>query len=177
MPAWATIVLSLGTAGIGAGAALTASLIQLRHARRERELVAELEWRERGAGVVGRVFGVLNDMEPTAIAAGRGRSKLTIENIGRRWWRTRDDLLVFASGHPSAVVADLADVVVASVSAAWEAMKRFNDEVVDGKRGDLTAAKKPYDAAVEAAQRLRAAIRAPSTEGSVSGAVATGAGP
>ena len=161
MPAWATVVLTLGTALIGAAAALSASMLQLRHARREREAASEAAWRERGAAVVGRVFGVLDDMEPEAIAATpSGRSQRTIENIARRWWQTRDELLVFASGHPSPAVSRLADEVVEAVSRAWEDVVRLNDAVsnADALRGATAS----YGDALERARTLREAIRSAS---------------
>ena len=163
MPAWATVVLSLGTAVIGAGAALSASMLQLRHARHEREAAAAASWRDRGAAVVGRVFGVLDDMEPKAIARSGGRSRTTIENIGRRWWKTRDDLLVFASGHPSADVAELADEVVDAVARAWERVVRLNRELENGAaQADPleSAAVESHQDAFDRARRLREAVRA-----------------
>ena len=160
MPAWATVVLTLGTALIGAAAALSASMLQLRHARREREAASEAAWRERGAAVVGRVFGVLDDMEPEAVAASGGRSTRTIENIARRWWQTRDELLVFASGHPSPAVSRLADEVVEAVSRAWEDVVRLNDAVSNAEA--LRAATASYGDALERARTLREAIRSAS---------------
>jgi hypothetical protein len=160
MPAWATVVPTLGTALIGATAALSASMLQLRHARREREAASDAAWRERGAAVVGRVFGVLDDMEPQAIARSGGRSPATMENIGRRWWQTRDDLLVFASGHPSPAVSHLADGVVDAVSRAWEDVVRLN-RAVDRDEA-LPPATASYGDALEQARALREAIRAAS---------------
>jgi hypothetical protein len=179
MPAWATVVLTLGTTVIGAAAALAASLIQLRHARHDREAAEEAAWRDRGAAVVGRVFGVLDDMEPQAIAASGGRRRTTIENIARRWWQTRDDLLVFASGHPSAAVAQLADGVVEAVSDAWERVVRLNraleEHAAGVDAGVLPAAVESYRTAFERARRLREAIRL-GADGA-NAAAGTGGGP
>ena len=101
-------------------------------------------------------------MEPQAIAESGGRSRTTIENIGRRWWRTRDDLLVFASGHPSAAVAQLADGVVEAVSDAWERVNRLNgalEQATDVHAEALRTAAESYRKAFERAQSLREAIR------------------
>ena len=138
-------------------------MLQLRHARREREAASDAAWRERGAAVVGRVFGVLDDMEPQAIARSGGRSGTTMENIARRWWQTRDDLLVFASGHPSLAVSHLADGVVDAVSRAWEDVVRLNRAV--GNAEALRPAAESYRDALERARALREAIRSASAEG------------
>src|SRR6476646_509499 len=101
MPTWATVVLSLGSAIIGAATALTATGLQLRNSRRQDELREAAGWRERGARVLGPALGVLADMEPQAVVAAGGRSDRTLENVGRRWWQARDELLIFAAGTPS----------------------------------------------------------------------------
>jgi hypothetical protein len=163
MPAWATVVLTLGTTLIGAAAALSASMLQLRHAHREREAASEAAWRERGAAVVGRVLGVLDDMEPQAIARSGGRSKRTMENIGRRWWQTRDDLLVFASGHPSLAVSVLAEEVVITVSNAWEDVARLNRAVENPVA--LAAATEAHEDTLERVRRLLEVIRRPNEGG------------
>jgi hypothetical protein len=108
MPAWATVLLTLGSTAIGATAALTASWMQLRSARRDRERAEASARRARGAAVLGPIRGVLDDLEPQAIAASGGRSEQTIANIGRRWWRARDELLVFGAVDPSGEVAGAA---------------------------------------------------------------------
>lgn len=100
MPAWATVLLTLGSTAIGATAALTASWLQLRSARRDRERAEASARRARGAAVLGPTR-VLDDLEPQAIGASGGRSEQTFRNIGRRWWRARDALLVFGAVDPS----------------------------------------------------------------------------
>jgi hypothetical protein len=100
MPAWATVLLTLGSTAIGATAALTASWLQLRSVRRDRERAEASARRARGAAVLGPTRGVLDDLEPQAIAASGGRSEQTIANIGRRWWRARDELLASARSIP-----------------------------------------------------------------------------
>ena len=127
MSAWSTVVLSLGSAGVGAASALAATWLQLRQAKREREVVERSAWRDRGAMVLGPVLGVLDDMEPSAIADRGGRSRQTIENIGRRWWRVRDELLKFGAANPSGRVADCANELVSAVSACWTSMVGLNE--------------------------------------------------
>ena len=75
MPAWATVLLTLGSTAIGATAALTASWMQLRSARRDRERAEASTRRARGAAVLGPIRGVLDDLEPQALASSGGRSE------------------------------------------------------------------------------------------------------
>ena len=83
--AWSTVVLSLGSAAIGAIAALTGTA-QLRSGRLERERSELAAWRDRAGGVVGPILGVLDDMEPRAIAEHQGRSQRTIEKVVAGGW-------------------------------------------------------------------------------------------
>jgi hypothetical protein len=126
MPAWATVLLTLGSTAIGAAAALTASWMQLRSARRERDRAESAARRARGAAVLGPIRGVLDDLEPQAIAASGGRSDQTIANIGRRWWRARDELLVFGAVDPSGEVATAANALADAVAASWTSVIALN---------------------------------------------------
>lgn len=126
MSAWSTVVLSLGSAGVGATAALAGTAMQLRDSRRQRERAEEAAWRDRAANVLGPIFGVLDDMEPRAIVDHGGRSKLTVENIGRRWWRARDDLLAFAAANPSRALATAAHDLADAVARSWTSMTTLN---------------------------------------------------
>jgi hypothetical protein len=126
MSGWSTVALSLGSAGIGAAAALAGTAMQLRHARRDRERADRAAWRDRAASIVGPILGVLDDMEPRAIAEGGGRSQQTIENIGRRWWRARDDLLVFGVANPSREIAAASRSLAAAVARSWGSMTSLN---------------------------------------------------
>lgn len=157
MPAWATVLLTLGSTAIGAGAALTASLLQLRSSRDERERSDANARRARGGEVVGPILGVLDDLEPNAIAASGGRSHETMFNIGRRWWRVRDQLLVFGAVDPSAEVASAANSLADAVAAAWTSVDQLNREP---KSADaLHAAAASHDEARQAADRLGELLR------------------
>lgn len=159
MPAWATVLLTLGSTAIGATAALTASWMQLRSSRRERERSEAEARRARGAAVLGPILGVLDDLEPQAIAASGGRSEQTIANIGRRWWRARDDLLVFGAADPSGDIALAANSLADAVAATWTSVVHLNHEPssVDGL-GDAMA---KHAAAREAADGLGRLLRRP----------------
>jgi hypothetical protein len=126
MPAWATVLLTLGSTAIGATAALAASWMQLRSARRDREQAEAGARRARGAAVLGPIRGVLDDLEPQAIAASGGRSDQTIANIGRRWWKARDELLVFGAVDPSGEVAAAANSLADAVAATWTSVIALN---------------------------------------------------
>jgi hypothetical protein len=133
MPAWATVLLTLGSTAIGAGAALAATRMQLQSARRERDRAEADARRARGAAVIGPIRGVLDDLEPQAIAASGGRSEQTMANIGRRWWRARDELLVFGAADVSADVALAANSLADAVAAAWTSVNHLNH---GGSSGD-----------------------------------------
>jgi hypothetical protein len=128
MPAWATVLLTLGSTAIGAGAALAATRMQLQSARRERDRAEAEARRARGAAVLGPILGVLDDLEPQAIAADGGRSEQTMANIGRRWWRARDELLVFGAADVSGRVALAANTLADAVAATWTSVNRINHE-------------------------------------------------
>jgi hypothetical protein len=168
MSAWSTVVLSLGSAGVGAASALAATWMQLRQAKRERDIEERSAWRDRGAMVLGPVLGVLDDMEPTSIAERGGRSSQTIENIGRRWWRGRDELLKFGTANPSGPIADCASDLVRTVSASWTSMVGLNEALqqADSARAGavdhaelLERARSDHERASAAARSLGELIR------------------
>ncbi len=100
--------------------------MQLRSARRDRERAEAVARRARGGSVLGPVLGVLDDLEPSAIASSGGRSEQTIANIGRRWWKARDELLVFGTTDPSGEVALAANALADAVAATWTSVVRLN---------------------------------------------------
>jgi hypothetical protein len=158
MPAWATVLLTLGSTAIGAAAALTATRMQLQSARRERDRAEAEARRARGAAVVGPILGVLDDLEPQAIAADGGRSERTMENIGRRWWRARDELLVFGAADPSGEVASAANALADAVASTWTGVVQLNGDPSSPER--LRTAVESHGAAREAAEELSRTLRA-----------------
>ena len=158
MPAWATVLLTLGSTAIGATAALAASWMQLRSARRDRERAEAVARRARGGSVLGPVLGVLDDLEPSAIASSGGRSEETMANIGRRWWKARDELLVFGTTDPSGEVALAANSLADAVAATWTSVVRLNREP-DSAHRDLQAAVTDHDRARAAADALGELLR------------------
>ena len=159
MPAWATVLLTLGSTAIGATAALTASWMQLRSARRDRERTESADRRSRGAAVLGPIRGVLDDLDPQPIAASGGRSEQTLANIGRRWWPARDQLLVFGAVDPSGEVAAAANSLADGVAATWTSVHALNDDPssADALRSAITKHAEARDAADHLGQLLRPA--------------------
>jgi hypothetical protein len=158
MPAWATVLLTLGSTAIGATAALTASWLQLRSARRDREHAEASARRARGAEVLGPIRGVLDDLEPQAIAAsGAGRSEQTMSNIGRRWWPARDRLRVLGAVDPSSEVASAASSLADAVAATWTSVAALNRDV--SSPDALSAAVENHAAARQAADELEQLLR------------------
>ena len=164
MSAWSTVALSLGSAGIGAAAALAGTAMQLRHARLERAKAELAGWRDRAATVVGPILGVLDDMEPRAIAEHGGRSQQTVDNIGRRWWRARDDLLVFGVANPSPQIAATSQELADAVARSWTSMTTLNRALQSGGGAPvdselLTRAREEHEAATALARKLGDASR------------------
>ena len=158
MPAWATVLLTLGSTAIGATAALAASWMQLRSARRDREHAEVSARRVRGAEVLGPIRGVLDDLEPQAIAAsGHGRSKETMSNIGRRWWRARDELLVFGAVDPSSEIGSAASSLADAVAATWTSVGALNDYASSPEA--LNTAVEKHASARQAADELEQLLR------------------
>jgi len=164
MPAWATVVLTLGSTLIGATAALGASWMQLKSAGRERERAEASARRARGAAVLGPVLGVLDDLEPTAVASSGGRSEQTIANIGRRWWKARDELLVFGAADSSGGVAHAANSLADAVAATWTSTTHLNRDVTSATH--LQAAVRDHAKARELADALGELMRLTQTRGS-----------
>jgi len=158
MPAWATVLLTLGSTAIGATAALTASWMQLRSARRDRERTEASARRARGGAVLGPILGVLDDLEPQAIAASGGRSEQTVANLGRRWWRARDELLVFGAVDASSNVASAANSLADAVAATWTSVLVLNSH--PSSADDLQMAVANHAEARGAADRVGQLLRA-----------------
>jgi outer membrane murein-binding lipoprotein Lpp len=100
-------------------------------------------------------------MEPRAITEHGGRSQQTIENIGRRWWRGRDDLLVFGVANPSREIASASQALAADVARLWTTMTSLNRalQAAGGSGGQVDAnlldrACSDHEHATSAAQAL-----------------------
>ena len=114
--------------------------MQLRSARRDRERAEAVARRARGGSVLGPVLGVLDDPEPTAIASSGGRSTETMANIGRRWWKARDELLAFGTTDSSGDVALAANSLADAVAATWTSVDHLNREPDSAENMESAAA-------------------------------------
>ena len=157
MTDWSSVALSIGSAGIGALAALAGTSMQLRSARKERDRAEQVARRERAAAIAGPILGVLADMEPRAIAEADGRSDQTMENIGRRWWRVRDELLVYGAASPSPKVADASQQHADGVARAWASVNAFNRSPQDEKL--FETAREDHEQATKLARSFESATR------------------
>jgi hypothetical protein len=140
--------------------------MQLRRALLDRERADRAAWRDRAANVLGPILGVLDDMEPRAMAEHGGRSQQTMENIGRRWWRGRDDLFVFGVANPSREMATSSRALAAAVARSWTSVTTLNRalEAVreSGERVDaslLGRACSDHEQAMSAAEAFEEASR------------------
>src|SRR3954463_3900751 len=128
MPAWATVTLTLGVAALGIAGTLAATMLQLRHTKRERERDAMAARRARAAAVLGRVRTLLADMEPARIGinAHPKETPALLDASRNRWQSLRDELSIFAAADEDPAVVDAAaklDVAVSNTLSrvAWHA--------------------------------------------------------
>jgi hypothetical protein len=119
MSMWATVVLTLGSAMVGALAALAAAYIQIRNADRSRRTAERNARREKGAEAIGPIMALLNDADPTllfiVVEEGRDLSQ-EIRKLQETWKPLRDRLFVYAAGHPSGAVTERTQEVVATMT-------------------------------------------------------------
>jgi hypothetical protein len=117
MPAWATVVITLGASLIAVLGTLGATLLQIRTARRERAVQAGAERLARAAAILGRVRTLLADLDPTRVTLNV--SETTPEHlraIEERWAPLRDELSVFAAADDDQRVTDAATNLEIAVS-------------------------------------------------------------
>jgi len=100
---------------------------------------------------------VLDDLEPQAIAASDGRSELTMSNIGRRWWRARDELLIFGAVDPSSEIGSAASSLADAVAATWTSIAALNQNV--SSPDALSTAVEKHAAARRASDELEQLLR------------------
>jgi hypothetical protein len=148
MPAWATVVLTLGVSAIAVAGTLAATWLQHRFATQQRR---EAEWvglRDRGAKVFGPIEVLLADTDPDRLVGNQDvRSSEWRDEIKTRWRTIRDELAVYANAH--------------SVTDVGIAIRRLSDAVGRAITSSLTAVMEPSDRVViETAQSDRERARA-----------------
>jgi len=148
MPAWATVVLTLGVSAIAVAGTLGATWLQHRFATRQRR---EAEWvglRDRGAQVFGPIEILLADTDPNRFVADRAERNLDWRHeIEARWQAIRNELAIYANAH--------------SVAEVGIAARRLSDAVGKAVTSSLTAAlESPSQATLETAEKHRERARA-----------------
>ena len=151
MPAWATVVLTLGASAIAVLGTLAATLLQVRHARGQAERDAASARRSRAGQVLGRVRTLLADIEPDRIVINLhpDRTPRDLAAIEARWAPLRDELSIFAAADESPdVTADAAKLEVAVGNTlnrlGWEVQDRLthvhSKETLEQARTEWTLA-------------------------------------
>ena len=118
MPAWATVVLTLGATALAVAGTLLGTWLQLRHARGEQEKLAETARRERAAEILGRVRTLLEDLEPARVGVNVNgeTTPAQLSDLAQRWLPLRDELSVFAAADEDPRVTDAAGRLAVAVS-------------------------------------------------------------
>ncbi len=117
MPAWATVVLTLGSAVIGGAIALIAVERQNRHATLEREAIARAQRQEAAGRVLGRIRAVLVDLEPTRVTFNLNpQSGEQLDAVNRRWLEQRDELASFGAGSGSGEIDDVSTALAVEIA-------------------------------------------------------------
>jgi hypothetical protein len=119
MPAWATVVLTLGSAFLGALAAVSATMLQSRNAHRERVAHERVARRESGAQAVAPVWALALDADPTVVFVQiEGRDVAAeVSKLEERWRVLRAPLLAYAAGHPKASITEETNRLIGTLSA------------------------------------------------------------
>jgi hypothetical protein len=109
MPAWATVVLTLGASAIAVLGTLAATRLQHAYGRRDRELAEQKELRERGAAVLTPIASLLSECQPSQILISAGVLMLErLANVDERLPAARDELMAYANAHPMPEMAEAA---------------------------------------------------------------------
>jgi hypothetical protein len=115
MPAWATVVLTLGASAIAVLGTLAATRLQHRYGERDQERAEQKEQRERGAAVLTAISSLLSECQPSQVviaASGLvGTGVLMLEqlaSVDERLPAARDDLMAYANAHPMPEMAEAA---------------------------------------------------------------------
>jgi hypothetical protein len=164
LPAWATVVLTLGGVLLGVIGGLAGVGLQNRHSHKQREADKLDERRVKGAEVVAPVRALLTHFDvysmvvplhPDIEEDWQAAFSRKLEAIVDRWQRLRDPLLIYTAGHPSADVvaigSELVDSATRTFRETWLAQKaRLTHSSVDQTllEGALERAAKSHEKAL-----------------------------
>jgi hypothetical protein len=117
LPAWATVILTLGGVLIGGLIGLAGVISTNRQAARLREADKLDEQRLQGAKVISPLLHLLSDAHPSLILPYRNFpwTANQFKELGDRWERVRAQLGVYTASHPSPEVATLGGALSAAV--------------------------------------------------------------
>jgi hypothetical protein len=179
MPAWATVVITLGAAAIGVLGTLAATRVQTEHATAERETTEATRRREGGAGAVAPILSLLDDAAIDVLLAGvkaaeQAKDRNDRENRFRelaeeqarlwdRWYTLRDPLLIYAGSHPSPEISEMAQGVLLEIGRvlrrrSWLMFTRAAGTPILHEFS-LSEAKRRHGSAVEQAAKLLERVR------------------
>jgi hypothetical protein len=127
MPAWATVVRTLGASAIAILGTLAGARVQHSYARRDRELAEQKELRERGPTVLTPISSLLSECQPSEVlisASGVvGAGVLMLEqlaSVDERLPAARDELMAYANAHP---LSEMAEAAFRPATAAKNAVR------------------------------------------------------
>lgn len=169
MPAWATVVLTLGASAIAVLGTLAATRLQHHYARQERRDAEATALRKRGAAILGPISTLVADADP--MRAGLNASPEMVERLSAAWdrWRgLRDELATYASAHPAPGVGVAAQRLTVAVSnaltsASWVVKDLVEREGWD-RRKTLDAAQNDHARARELLELVRSGVRGEVTD-------------
>jgi hypothetical protein len=114
LPAWATVVLALGTALAALGGVWLQGIL----ARSERERVESKERRERGGQLIAPLLGLIADASPARVLINAHLAGEMLTDLWTRWNLLRERLIAYAVVHPSRRVDELARVLATGINTS-----------------------------------------------------------
>jgi hypothetical protein len=120
---------------VGGAGAVTATLLELRQARRDRANVR----RENAAVLLGRVLSLVRELKPSP----EGELEAGYDDVKWRWGELRLSLDVLGAGYPSTNVGERKDELLPAVEKTLESLKGLpasvDDAVADQARANELA--------------------------------------
>lgn len=123
MTTWSTVVLTLGSALIGAIGALAGTYVHVRSSRVERLAKERQERRERGAAAVAEALTLLADLGRNVSSAASLRPEEAtrlVADLESRWRRIQESLVAYTTVMASAEAAASAQQLLAVM---WQEME------------------------------------------------------